>query len=283
MTVLISPGIAAELAAAGTENNPMILWDNLSADATWTLGGGSEIEPASNLQTPTTYDRAVFTLSGTGATSLFALQTVPRTFDIVCLAALTLGDCDVRVRIQTSIDGGSSYQTVSAGNITPTDNQAICFVFDGAPTTDDWRIRFDQGIADCEISLGVAFFGNRLTVPQRIYQGYTPPITPTRVELQSNVSAGANLLEASIIRKGSNMVANLTHLLPAFIRDTDANGWAAFQNHFNNGGAEFWLWRPTTFGDAFYGWRDGEPIIPTNSGPKSYMAASVEMRLFDDP
>lgn len=125
--------------------------------------------------------------------------------------------------------------------------------------------------------------GNRLTVPQRIYQGYAPPITPTRVDLQSNVSAGANLLQSSIIRKGSNAVANLTHLLPAFIRDTDTNGWPAFQNHFNNGGSEFWLWRPTTFGDAFYGWRDGAPIIPTNSGPKSYMAASVEMRLFDEP
>ncbi len=283
MTIVISPGAASALAATGTENNPLINWRNRTDGATFTTPTGTEIESADFLETSTTYDKWVVEYSGSGlARAQIVLASDSRVIDTVCIAAHTISDEGASIAIDTSIDSGSSWQDCGAGTVTPTDNKAICFLFNEAPTTDYWRIRLLGGTVAAEVSIGVAFFGRSLQVSQRIYQGYTPPITPTRVDLQSDVSAGANLLGASVVRKGSNAVANLTHLKPSFIRATGSNDWFPFQSYFNNGGGAFWMWRPTKYGDAFYGWRDGDPIIPTNSGPKDFMSASIAMRLFDD-
>ncbi len=283
MTIAISSGMAASLAAAGTENNPMILWRNRSVDGTWTQSLGVEIESPTNLLTGTTYDRWISTYSGGGFAQAQLVLPANRTMNMACVAAHTISDFGGTVSLQTSIDSGSNWVDSGAGTVTPTDNQAIFFVFNETPTTNYWRLRISGGTTGELVSVGVFFLGKRLTVPQRIYQGYMPPITPTRVDLQSNVSEGGNLLGSSVIRKGSSAVANLTHLLPSFIRDNGADDWVPFQNHFNNGGGAFWAWRPTQFEDAFYAWRSGPPIMPTNSGPKGYMSAQIEMRMFDDP
>lgn len=283
MTIAISDGIASQFAAAGTENNPIILWDNRAVDGVWTQTTGSAIETPNFLNTPSTYDRWVGNLSGSGVGHADMVLPEARTFNMVGMVGHNLADLGARVRPQFSIDGGLNFDNTSAAFIDPTTNDALIWIFDGAPTTADWRIRITAGGSNSLFSIGVAFFGTFLQIPQRIYQGYTPPITPTVVDLQTNVSETGNLLGSSIFRKGSTTVANLTHLLPSFIRDESVNGWANFQRHFNEQGGAFWLWRPTTFGDAFYGWRDGATLLPTNSGPKSYMAASLEMRLFDDP
>ncbi|PHQ81846.1 MAG: hypothetical protein COB69_03570 [Phycisphaera sp.] len=107
-----------------------------------------------------------------------------------------------------------------------------------------------------------------------------PPITPNSVDLQSNVSEGGNLLGSATVRKGSRTAAGLTHIEPTFLRATQ---WTSFQTHFNGGGGFFWLWRPTKYEDAFYAWRDGGVIAPTNSGPKEYMSFDMGMRFYDQP
>ncbi len=280
MTVIISAGAAAELAAEGTENNPIILWENLAADGAWEAGSGTEIESARFLNTESTYDRWIQTYSGSGICNAKVDLPVSRSFNIACIAAHTISDEGAAVRIQYSPTGGSPWTTVSAGEFSPTDNSAICVLFDGAPSAPTWRIRLSEGTSDEPVAIGALFFGNRWSLPQRIYQGYTPPITPTQADFQSNVSESGNLLGSSVIRKGSSAVANLSHLTPTFIRDA---AWTGFQNHFNEGGGSFWVWRPTKYEDAFYGWKSGDSIIPTNTGPKGYMGANLEMRLFDDP
>lgn len=284
MTIAISPGIASQFAAAGTENNPILLWLNRTRDGAWTQFQGTEIETPNFLTTPSTYDRWIAELNlASGNAAAEVILPSARAFNCICIAAHTIGGIGATVRPQFSTDGGSTWDTTTAGDIDPTTNEAMCWLFDDAPTTVNWRIRILGGTPQARISMGVAFFGNFLQIPQRIYQGYTPPITPTIVDLQTNVSETGNLLGSSIFRKGSTTVANLTHLLPSFIRDPSFLRWAAFQSHFNEQGGAFWMWRPTQFGDAFYGWRDGATLLPTNSGPKSYMAASLEMRLFDAP
>jgi hypothetical protein len=57
----------------------------------------------------------------------------------------------------------------------------------------------------------------------------------------------------------------------------------AFQTAFNDGVGFFWAWRPTKYGDLFYAWRQGEAIVPTNSGPADFMAFNMGMRLYDQP
>lgn len=153
----------------------------------------------------------------------------------------------------------------------PTDNSPMVWRFATGTAPLSWRFRF-AGISSAEtLSVGVAFIGQELIVPQGFYQGFSPVITPTEVQLQSNVSVGNELLGSSVIGRGSTLQASFTHLSPSFIRGAD---WLAFQRHFNDGGGFFFGWRPAKYPqDVHYCWRNGSPIRPTNSGPKDYMSA----------
>jgi hypothetical protein len=128
-------------------------------------------------------------------------------------------------------------------------------------------------------AIGVLFLGQELIIPQRIYQGYAPPITPNVVDLQSNVSEGGHLLGSRVVSRGNTATAEISHLTPAFVRSDD---WKNFQAHFNNGNGFFWGWRPTAYDELYYAWRQGAVIAPQNSGPQAYMSASISMRFYDD-
>lgn len=276
MTVLVGSTKAAELATNGTSNNPVVLWESLSGTLSTTTG--TEVESAALSATGTTYDAWIATPSGGGTAILQMVFASAQSLNAVAIAAHNIGTIGANVRVQYSTNSGASWIVTEAGNISPSDDQAILFYFEEASAT-HWRIRVqDAGSSDVQIA--VAYWGTVMTVPQRIYQGYTPPITPTNVMLQSNVSQGGNLLGAAVTRKGSSASAQIAHVDPTFIRGTDFKG---FMNHFNNGNGSFWAWRPTKYGDLFYCWRDGETIRPTNSGPKDLMSFQMSMRFYDEP
>ncbi len=276
MSILIDPTKAAELATNGTSNNPIVLWESLTGTLSTTTG--TEVESAALSATGTTYDAWVATPSG-GTAALQMVFASAQSLNAVAIAAHNIGSISgARVQAQYSTDGGTTWLDAGSGNIFPTDNQAILFYFDEVSTT-HWRIRVrDAGSNDVEI--GVAYWGTVMTIPRRFYQGYTPPITPTNVMLQSNVSQGGNLLGAAVTRKGSSASATVQNVDPTFIRGTDFKG---FMNHFNNGNGSFWAWRPTKYGDLFYCWRDGNTIAPTNSGPRDLMSFEMNMRFYDEP
>ena len=283
MTIVIGPTRAAALAAAGEENNPIIAWNNRGQDVAVTLSttGGTEVEAAALAVTGTTYDAWVATPTGS-TVELQAVWSATRNISFVAIAGHNLATLGVDVRAQYSLDGGSTWLDSGAGPVTPTDNQAIGFYFDTV-TADRWRIRIFNYSASDDVEIAVAYFGNVVTMPQRIYQGYRPPITPTNVALQSNVSEGGNLLGSAVVRKGSSAAASFEHIDPTFIRNATTGQWKGFQSHFNNGKGFFFAWRPTKYGDLFWSWRDGDPIAPTNSGPQDYMSLEMQMRMFDQP
>lgn len=283
MTIVIGATRAAALATAGTSNNPIVAWNNKAQDvgATMSTGGGTEVESASLAVTGTTYDAWVATPSGSDV-NLLASWGGTRDISFVGVAAHNLGTLGVSVRVQYSTDGGSTWNDSGAGAVTPSDNQAIGFYFDTV-TAADWRIRVFNYAASDDVEIAVAFFGEPITIGQRIYQDYAPPITPTNVELQSNVSEGGNLMGSAIVRKGSSAQASFEHIDPTFIRSTAANGWMEFQKHFNGGGGFFWAWRPTKYGDLYYAWRTGAPIAPRNTSVKDLMSFDMAMRLYDYP
>ena len=142
-----------------------------------------------------------------------------------------------------------------------------------------WRVLI-RGVSPSVIpSIGVFFIGKAMILPQRFYQGFSPPITPTDVDLQSNVSAGNNLLGTSVTVRGSTLSLAVEHLSDAFVRGPD---WAGFQEHFNIGKGAFLAWRPTKYPqDIWYFWRDGAAIRPVNSGPKAYMSAPLSARVHE--
>jgi len=227
--------------------------------------------------TGTTFDSWIATPSG-GQVTLELELTTAQSLSFAAIAAHNLGTIGADVRVQFSTDGGSIWTDAGAGITSPEDDQAIAFYFD-AITSDHWRFKV-TGAGSNDVEIAVALFSNPITIEQRIYQGYAPPITPNAVDLQSNVSEGGNLLGSATVRKGSRASAGLTHIDPTFLRGAT---WTSFQAHFNGGGGFFWLWRPTKYEDAFYAWRDGGVIAPTNSGPKEYMSFDMGMRFYDQP
>jgi len=278
MTILIDPTVASALSLAGTENNPIVAYDNAADDGTLSTSGGTEVEAAALAGTGTTFDAWIATGTGGGFAFLQLVLPSPQSLSFAAIAAHNLGTLGVTVRIEYSLNSGSTWLDSGAGAVNPADDQAIAFYFD-AVSTDYWRVTVSNAVA-LDVEIAVVMFSNPITIEQRIYQGYAPPITPNAVDLQSNVSEGGNLLGSAVVRKGSRASAGLTHITPTFLRGST---WTGFQEHFNGGGGFFWLWRPTKYGDAFYAWRDGGVIAPTNSGPKDYMSFNLGMRFYDQP
>lgn len=279
MTILIGTTKAIEIANIDEENNPLVFWENVAA-STGTLSTdiGTEVEAASLSATGTTYDPWVCTTSGSGNAALKLVLSSSQSFNCVALVAHNAGTLGASVRVQYSTNSGSSWTNAETGTHNPTDDQAILFYFDDVDT-DYWRIVIN-GPGSTDVEVGVVFWGNVMTLPQRIYQGYTPPIRPTNVMLQSNVSEGGNLLGAAVTKQSSSTSAELTHISPTFIRGTDFTG---FMDHFNEGRGFFWAWRPTKYGDVFYAWRSGNTLVPTNSGPREFMSFGMGMRFYDQP
>jgi hypothetical protein len=142
-----------------------------------------------------------------------------------------------------------------------------------------WRFRFTSLTAGDLLSVGVAFMGSEIVIPRRFYQGFSPVLTPTEVELQSNVSVGANLMGSSIVDRGSTVSASFANIPATFIRGTD---WLAFQRAFGEGKGFFFGWRPSKYpADVHYCWREGAVIRPTNSGPRDLMSFEFAARAYN--
>ncbi|QDP54153.1 MAG: hypothetical protein GOVbin4685_13 [Prokaryotic dsDNA virus sp.] len=276
--IVFDPTKAADLAAAGESNNPIVFWDSVAASSgTLSTSIGTEVESAALSATGTTYDAWIATPSGANEAALQLVLPSAQSLNCIAIAAHNIGTIGAQVRVQYSTDSGGSWVDAGAGVVAPTDDRAILFYFDDF-SSDYWRVFVNFASSDVEVA--VAFWGNALTIPQRLYQGYRPPITPTNVMLQSNVSQGGNLLGAAVTRQGSSFEASITYVDPTFIRGADFKG---FMRHHNDGKGFFWAWRPTKYTeDIFYGWREGNTISPSNDGPKDLMAFGMGLRLYDD-
>lgn len=275
MTILYANNRESTLAAAGWLNNPLVTGAAFTESAI-TMGGATETQAPENAYTGTTFDPWVATITAT--TVVWRIDfgsAVTPTF--VAMAAHNLGDLGGDVGVRYS-DDDVTYTQISVADHSPTNNDAIGWRFnDGAHRY--WDLQFTNLTASDVLSVGLIWFGAEIIIPQRIYQGYTPPITPTQVDLNTNVSEGAQLLGSAYIERGSMFETNLTHIPPTFVR---GDTWTAFQRRWNRGNGAFWAWRPRKYGDLFYAWRTGGPIVPTNSGPKDYMSIGVAGRVYHE-
>jgi hypothetical protein len=277
MTMVISSAVASALSSAGTSNNPLIIWDALDGGSgTWSTDTGTEVNDAAYAGTGTTFDHWQATPNGSNQVALMLDFGSAQSVSFVGIASHNLSDIGASVKIDSSNAGTAGTWTPRSGTTTPSDNQAIGFYFSSVSAR-YWRVWITNATDD--VSIAVAVFGTPITLEQRIYANYVPPITPTNVELQSNVSEGGHLLGASVTRQGSSAQASLAHIDPATLRGAT---WKAFQQHFNNGGGMFWAWRPTKYGDLYYAWRDGGPIVPKNMGVNELMQFDMAMRFYDD-
>lgn len=273
--IAISSARAIELFSAKAGDNPFVAYQNLAATAT--LGGTSTLADgsAANAVTGTTADYWLPNVTGTSA--LFAPTFATATsVSLVAIAAHNLGTLGATVQVKYSTDN-ISWTDSGVGFLAPTDNSPIV-VRMAAASARYWQIEITGLTAGDPVYAGVVFFGNDLVMPMRFYQGFAPVISPTEVELQSNVTVGGNLVGSSIVAKGSTISAPFRLIPPSFTR----GDLLPFIPHFNAGKGFFFGWRPETYPqDVHYCWRDGDAIRPTNEGPRDFMAFSINARVYE--
>lgn len=281
MSIVYSPARVTELETAGELDNPFVAYDNLAALSTSTLGGTATLTDgaAANAVSGTTYD---YWLPNVTTTSAQFRVTFPSaiTINTVAIAAHNLSDFGGTVVLQRSTNGGGSWSSSGlGGSVTPSDNSVIMFrVASTGNDAADWRLNFTGLTAGDGLAVGVAYFGNDMVFPRRFYRDFAPPISPSEVQLQSNVSVGGNLLGNSVIARGTTLTSQVRNLADDWIR----GAFKPFIPHFNAGKGFFFGWRPTTYvDDVRYCWRDGATLRPVNSGPLAFMSVEMAMRAYE--
>ena len=269
MTIETEAVRAAQLVGAALENNPVILWRNLSGALSSPDGFESDGALANALD-PITGSYALPSVVSGAAQMTWGTATL----NSVAIAAHNLGTLGATVAIEFSDDGGSNWTSVAS--VSPNSDDAVLFRFE-EQVHDDWRLSITS-ISSGQPSIGVLTAGLELVVERPLYQGYAPPLTPTNITLQANVSEGGNYLGAAVVRRGSSAKATLDRLSEAFLR---SDAWAEFQAHFNDGNPFFWAWGPAKYGDCHYAWRSGGPAVPSNTGPLDLMSVGLSMQLFE--
>lgn len=278
MTISIAAARTVELEAVSHQDNPFFAWNNLAAGATLSgtpvLADGDAVNAVSG----STWDfwRPDVTATTCALSAEFASA---RTVSCAAIAAHNLADLGATVRVRASTDG-ISWSDAGAGAVTPTDNRPIIWrmVTSGQDRL-HWQF-YVTGLTIADpVAVGVAFLGDELVMPDRFFSGFSPVLTPTEVDLQSNVSQGGHLLGSSVVKRGSTLSLAFGHLPASFVRGPE---WLGFQTAYNEGVPAFFGWRPEAYpSDAHYIWRQGPALRPTNIGVRDWMSITSSARVYE--
>ena len=280
MALNISTALAASLLAAGNENNPFIAHENKFATGTVATTNGVEQSDgaAANAITGTTYDYWRARANASGNVVLKSSFGGNRNMSFAAISGHNIGTLGGTIAFETSTDD-SAWTDCGVGAISPTDDTPIAFYFD-VVTAQYWRFRI-TGLAPSTdiVYASVAWAGTVMTFPRRFYAGFSPVISSTEVQLQSNVSVGGHDLGSIVVSRGSTLECEFSNIPATFIR---GNEFSAFLPTFNEGKSVWMAWRPTKYPqDIYYCRRSSSVIRPVNSGPRDLMSLSIEARVFN--
>lgn len=274
MTISISAARTTQL--SGQTNNPFFAWDNLAKSAGVTYGGiatladGAAVNAFTDMTTE--YWRPNITATTAGFWVIFPAAVE---IQFAAIAAHNLATLGGTVVLQYSTNSGSTWASAGAAAVTPADNAPIAFRVASGVSATHWRWWFTGLTAGAPLYVGAAHMGTELVMPSRFYADFAPPIVPSEVALQANITDGGQFAGTSVIAKGTTMTAPFQHLTPAFVRGT----FKPFMSAWNAGGLAFFAWRPATFpDDVRLVRREGDAIRPQNMGVLDFMAATVSMR-----
>lgn len=277
---MIQADVARLLDLGADFDKPMVAWNNYLANATAITSNRAVLTDGAlaNAVSGTTFD--YWLPDVTASTVSYSAQfSSDKIVTFAGIAGHNLGTLGGTVRVQLSADG-VSWTDSGAGAHTPTDDGPIGFrmIDDIANSEPYWRFYFEGLTAGDDLYVAVLFMGREEVFPVGIYDGFAPPIVPTEVQLQSNVSVGGNLLGSDVVAQGTRLTAEFRYMSPTFVRST-IDG---FLSRFNSGDGFWFVWRPYTFDeDLRYCWRDGATAVPVNSGGLDYMSLTLQMRAYE--
>lgn len=246
-------------------NNPVIAYDNLTKSATVVVSSEVTNFEGTNTQNGLTYN--FWRPSALPATIEFDIGSATN-IDYCGIAEHSLGSSSTIVTVQYF--NGSIW--VDIDNQTPANDKAILFLFD---TVNASRFRLNITAVDSsstEPDIAVIYFGQRLTVEQRVFGGVIP-ITLAKIStIRPNISSGGQFLGRSVIRQGLQLTINFKQLTASWV---DSN-WIAFADDAITN-PFFYAWRPTAYtNDVGYFWTTAD-VNASNTGQADRMETTFNV------
>lgn len=276
MTLKITTGRLSEMAMRKQEQNPIITAREYMSDATLNANASSLNGTAlANLKNGGTFDFWTPDTTGESIILIRADLGQERTVNFVGVAAHNLEGIESEVSVEYG-DNGTDWTDIS--DTATVDSAGNVGLYFEDVTARWWRVGFTVTSGD-DISIGVVHIGEMVTIPTRVYQGYTPPIQATNVQLLGNVTEGGNYVSTAVTSRGKSAGAEINYVKPEFIR---GDLFQDFLRRFNDGKPVFWAWRPVKYEDLIYAWRSGGAVVPSNTGPNDLMGFGLSMRAYND-
>lgn len=235
---------------------PMVLFDNLLSRGT--LSGSSGLASGAayaNVLGPQTFDY----WSPTVATGSF-ICTLPAAENCDCIffAAHNLAASNSNLLVQTSPDLVTAYTT--AATLTAADLDAGGVEVAGAifATRSVRRLQFffdTTPVAPAVAPIiGIAFAGQRLSLPAWVQPPYVPMNEAETLDLKSASTLGGHYVDTSVQRKAKAQDVALSPVARSFVD----GALKPFARHYNAGRPFFWAGSPANMpADIGYVWRGG--------------------------
>lgn len=134
-----------------------------------------------------------------------------------------------------------------------------------------WRLQVVK--AASVSSIGLVMLGEKLTVPESVQVGFTPPTLTGGNDYMNSESEGGYFLGRSLIKNGRQFSLSFPLLTPSFIRDS----WDLFIQHAEAKPFIF-AWDYDNYpAEVAYCWTDKKIDVPNYHQP-NFMQASLKVR-----
>ncbi len=247
---------------------------------TYSLSMGTAVPafPVTNAGNMSTFDVAQLTRVRAGAVyqSAIRIDLGSGAPSVSCLSLVGQVDPDSALQVQSSTDG-TTWTTRLGGSSTRIGKDA-CIARFPAVTARYWRAVLTSAAPGTDTVAYMAV-SNPVTLERPFFSGFAPIITPTQIDLHTNVSVGLHFAGSPHTTAGATIEFALDNLTPAFARTT----MLPIIQSWNTGHPQFFAWRPQSNpNDSYYIWRDsgGNLVTPSYSGVNDLMNLSFSGRVY---
>ena len=228
------------------------------------------------IATPSTFDPVTVPGISTPSAEMLAGADLGSSRSVSCAALVGPIDPNVSIEVQSSADR-TSWATRFGSNTTRVGKDA-CIVRFPAFSARYWRVRLTPSTQG-PVLLSHLVFGNYTVMERPFFSGFAPIITPTQIDLHTNVSVGGNLIGSSYSSAGATIEFTASNLSPLFARET----MLPVLETWNTGNPLFFAWRPMSNSeDSYYIWRGAQDsvVTPAYSGVNDLMDLSFSGRVY---
>lgn len=189
----------------------------------------------------------------------------PGAFNYIGLARHNLGSAAITLTVE-GYDGMD--WTALTEELEPADDSPILALWAPAEYL-GYRLNFGAGEAAPRIA--VAYLGNILALPRKIYVGHTPVVMGVEEVASTGTSESGEFLGRLVMSEYRATQIGQANLLPAFYR-ASLRPWVESRDPF------FFAWRPSAYpAELGYVWRTGT-ANPVNQRPNGMMSISLNVR-----